>query len=339
MASTTSASTTSAPNFPPIVPPDEATRSRAEQLRTTAPTKAGIPAGSLGRLEGVATWIAACQGSAPAETLSAARMVVVTGEHGVSEAHPEISALPANFNAQVRQNLADAAAPVVDACRSARVSLSIIDATLGTPSGSIDTADALSPEDYERHLRRGMRFADQEADKGTQVLLLGDLGRGLTTVAAAVIGSVCSVEPVKIIGRGSGIDDEAWKTKVAVIRDAMFRVRDDKAVASRVLQQIGSADLVVMAGILAQAAVRRTPVIFDGVGAAAAALCAQMLAPGAAAWWLAASAGTEPAALPALNALGLEPLLDLQLGTGQGLGAVLALPMVRYAVAACSTSV
>ena len=264
---------------------------------------------------------------------------MVTGEHGVAEAHPEISALPADFNAQVRQNLADAAAPVVDACRSARVSLSIIDATLGTPSGSIDTADALSPEDYVRHLQRGMRFADQEADKGTQVLLLGDLGRGLTTVAAAVIGSVCSVEPVKIIGRGSGIDDEAWKTKVAVIRDAMFRVRDDKAVASRVLQQIGSADLVVMAGILAQAAVRRTPVIFDGVGAAAAALCAQMLAPGAAAWWLAASAGTEPAALPALNALGLEPLLDLQLGTGQGLGAVLALPMVRYAVAACSTSV
>lgn len=333
------ASTTSAPNFPSIVPPDEATRSRAEQLRTTAPTKAGIPVGSLGRLEEVATWIAACQGSAPADVLNAARMVVVTGEHGAAEAHPEISALPADFNAQVRQNLADAAAPVVDACRSARVSLSIIDATLGTPSGSIDTADALSPEDYVRHLQRGMRFADQEADKGTQVLLLGDLGRGLTTVAAAVIGSVCSVEPVKIIGRGSGIDDEAWKTKVAVIRDAMFRVRDDKAVASRVLQQIGSADLVVMAGILAQAAVRRTPVIFDGVGAAAAALCAQMLAPGAAAWWLAASAGTEPAALPALNALGLEPLLDLQLGTGQGLGAVLALPMVRYAVAACSTSV
>lgn len=333
------ASTTSAPTFPPIVPPDEATRSRAEQLRTTAPTKAGIPVGSLGRLEEVATWIAACQGSAPADVLNAARMVVVTGEHGVAEAHPEISALPADFNAQVRQNLADAAAPVVDACRSARVSLSIIDATLGTPSGSIDTADALSPEDYVRHLQRGMRFADQEADKGTQVLLLGDLGRGLTTVAAAVIGSVCSVEPVKIIGRGSGIDDEAWKTKVAVIRDAMFRVRDDKAVASRVLQQIGSADLVVMAGILAQAAVRRTPVILDGVGAAAAALCAQMLAPGAAAWWLAASAGTEPAALPALNALGLEPLLDLQLGTGQGLGAVLALPMVRYAVAACSTSV
>lgn len=333
------ASTTSAPNFPSIVPPDEATRSRAEQLRTTAPTKAGIPVGSLGRLEEVATWIAACQGSAPADVLNAARMVVVTGEHGAAEAHPEISALPADFNAQVRQNLADAAAPVVDACRSARVSLSIIDATLGTPSGSIDTADALSPEDYVRHLQRGMRFADQEADKGTQVLLVGDLGRGLTTVAAAVIGSVCSVEPVKIIGRGSGIDDEAWKTKVAVIRDAMFRVRDDKAVAARVLQQIGSADLVVMAGILAQAAVRRTPVIFDGVGAAAAALCAQMLAPGAAAWWLAASAGTEPAALPALNALGLEPLLDLQLGTGQGLGAVLALPMVRYAVAACSTSV
>lgn len=333
------ASSTSTPTFPSIVPPDEATRSRAEQLRTTAPTSAGIPAGSLGRLEDVATWIASCQGSAPATPLDAARLLLVTGEHGVAEAHPEISALPTDFNSQVRQALADATAPVVDACRSARASLSIIDATLGKPSGPIDTVDALSPEDYDKHLARGMRFADQEADKGTSVLLLGDLGRGLTTVAAAVIGSVCSVEPVKIIGRGSGIDDEAWKTKVAVIRDAMFRARDDKAVAERVLQQIGSADLVVMAGILAQSAVRRTPVIFDGVGATAAALCAQMLAPGAAAWWLAASAGTEPAALPALNALGLEPLLDVRLGAGQGLGAVLALPMVRYAVAACSTSV
>ncbi|MGJ4078589.1 nicotinate-nucleotide--dimethylbenzimidazole phosphoribosyltransferase [Corynebacterium macclintockiae] len=333
------APSTSAPTFPPIVPPDEAARSRATELRSSAPTSAGIPAGSMGTLEDVAAWIAACQGAAPAQPLEAARLIIVAGEHGVATAHPEVSALPADFTAQVRQELARAQAPVVDACRAARVSLSIVDATLGKPSGPIDTADALTPEEYDKHLARGMRFADEEADKGTAVLLLGDLGRGLSTVAAAVIGSVCSVEPVKIIGRGSGIGDEAWKTKVSVIRDAMFRVRDDKAVASRVLQQIGSADLVMMAGILAQSAVRRTPVIFDGVGAAAAALCAQMLAPGAAAWWLAASAGTEPATQTALTALGLDPLLDLRLGTGQGLGAVLALPMVRYAVAACSTSV
>lgn len=333
------APSTSAPTFPPIVPPDEAARSRAAQLRSTAPTGAGIPAGSLGKLEDIAAWVAACQNTAPAAALDAARMVLVTGDHGVAEAHPEISTLPADFNSQVRDGILDGQAPLVDACRSAQVALSLIDAAPDKPSGSIDTVDALSPEEYDVHLARGVRIADEEADQGTSILLLGDFGRGLTTVAAAVIGSVCSVEPVKIIGRGSGISDESWKTKVAAIRDAMFRVRDDKAVAARVLQRIGSADLVVMAGILAQSAVRRTPVIFDGVGATAAALCAQMLAPGAAAWWMVASPGTEPATLSALNALGLEPLLDLKIGAGQGLGAVLALPMVRYAVAACSTNV
>ena len=123
----------------------------------------------------------------------------------------------------------------------------------------------------------------------------------------------------------------AWRTKTAIIRDAMYRVRDDRADALQVLRRVGGADLAVLTGLLAQAAVRRTPVLIDGVGVLAAALCAQMIAPGSSDWWVVASKGNEPAITPALRALRLSPVLDAGISAGQGTGALLAVSLVRYA--------
>ncbi|MGP5659376.1 nicotinate-nucleotide--dimethylbenzimidazole phosphoribosyltransferase [Corynebacterium falsenii] len=326
------------PTFPPIVPPDDAARSRARELRAALPASLGTPPQSLGRLEDIGAWIAACQGEPAPRPLESPRLLIISGDNPIASAVPEISALPQDYTSAVSASIRQGDAPIVDACRRVGSKLSPIDATTDQTLGAIDREDAMSADTYAELLKAGQQRADQEADSGTDVILLGDLGRGLTTVAAAMIGSVCGIEPVKIIGRGSGIGDEAWKAKCAAIRDAMYRVRDDRAVAERVLRRVGSANLVVSAGLLAQAAVRRTPVIFDGVGITAAALCAQMLAPGANAWWMAASVGDEPAHLPALRALGLTPVLDMKIGTGQGLGAVLALPMVQHAVEVYSAS-
>ena len=162
-------------------------------------------------------------------------------------------------------------------------------------------------------------------------MVLGDAGRGLTTVAAGVIATICSVEPVKAVGRGSGIDDDAWRTKVAVMRDAMYRVRDDRGDPSRVLRRIGSPDLVVMASFLAQCAVRRTPVLVDGLGSLAAALCAHMMAPGAGAWWMVASQSGEPTHRHALKALHATPLLQMNLCNGLGAAGVMAVPLLEHA--------
>ncbi|MBC2680950.1 nicotinate-nucleotide--dimethylbenzimidazole phosphoribosyltransferase [Corynebacterium anserum] len=320
------------PDFPPVIPPDEEFRRRATAWRSDIPTEFGMPNRSLGRLEQLGAWLAACQSTVPPRPLTDVQLVVVGGTHGVARTHPEISALPETFSQDVLAAISQGRSPLLSAATAEGIRVSVRDADSSHPSGSIDYEDAMTSAELFEYMSRGIEIADDLADQGTQLVLLGDAGRGVTTVAAAIIGSICSIEPVKVVGRGSGISDEAWKTKTAVIRDAMYRVRDDKADASRILRRIGSPDFATLAGLLAQCSVRRTPVLFDGVGTTAAALCAQMMVPGAADWWIAASAGDEPAHVPALKALRKEPLLTSGIGTGQGLGAILAFPLLRHAV-------
>jgi nicotinate-nucleotide--dimethylbenzimidazole phosphoribosyltransferase len=88
-----------------------------------------------------------------------------------------------------------------------------------------------------------------------------------------------------------------------------------------------------MAGFCAQAAVRRTPVLLDGVVVTAAALVADRLAPGARQWWQAGHRSTEPAHALALQQLELEPIIDMRMRLGEGTGAAVALPVLRAAVA------
>jgi nicotinate-nucleotide--dimethylbenzimidazole phosphoribosyltransferase len=99
------------------------------------------------------------------------------------------------------------------------------------------------------------------------------------------------------------------------------------------LATCAGADLAAMAGFCAQAAVRRTPVLLDGLVVTAAALIAERLAPGARKWWQAGHRSPEPAHTPALAELGLEPVIDLGLRLGEGTGAAVALPVLRAAVA------
>ena len=100
--------------------------------------------------------------------------------------------------------------------------------------------------------------------------------------------------------------------KAAAIRDALRRARPHARDPLALLRVAGGADLAVLAGFLAQAAVRRTPVLLDGLVAVAAALVADELAPGARDWWLLAQRSPEPALALAAEHLELTPLLDLQ---------------------------
>jgi nicotinate-nucleotide--dimethylbenzimidazole phosphoribosyltransferase len=95
--------------------------------------------------------------------------------------------------------------------------------------------------------------------------------------------------------------------------------------------------LAAIAGFCAQAAVRRTPVLLDGMVVTAAALIAEQLAPGARLWWQAGHLSTEPAHALALAQLGLDPIVDLRMRLGEGSGAAMALPVLRAAVATCAS--
>ncbi|MBH0121747.1 nicotinate-nucleotide--dimethylbenzimidazole phosphoribosyltransferase [Rhodococcus sp. HM1] len=325
--------------FPPVVSPDREIRRRAD-ARQLALTK---PAGSLGRLEDLGCWIASCQGEVPPHPFRRPRVVVFAGDHGITR--HGVSAYPAEVTAQMVANfvaggaavnilatVAGAGVRVVDIAVDSDTDPSVSEFKIRRSSGSIDREDALTEDETIRAIAAGRAIADREIDEGADLLIAGDMGIGNTTPATVLIATLTNTEPVAAVGRGTGIDDAGWMRKVTAIRDAMRRARPHTRNPIALLRTAGGADFAAMAGYLAQASVRRTPVLLDGVVVTAAAMVAEELAPGARDWWAAGHRSAEPSHAIALRHLNLEPIVDLGMRLGEGSGAVTALPVLQGAV-------
>jgi nicotinate-nucleotide--dimethylbenzimidazole phosphoribosyltransferase len=276
--------------------------------------------------------------------------VLVAADHGITAAG--VSAYPFDVTARrvvaAREHTTPAAVLALVAGASVRVVDVAVDHSpdapapgsplapdpryrVGAGSGRIDRADALTEEETERAVAVGRTLADEEVDAGADLLVPGALGVGATTPASVLVAAVTGTEPVAVVGRGSGIDDETWMRKAAAVRDALRRARPHVRDPLALLRVAGGADLAVLTGFLVQAALRRTPVLLDGLVAAAAALVADELAPGAREWGLLAQGSPEPAFVRAADHLELTPLLELQMRTDDGSGALTALPLVAMA--------
>jgi len=324
--------------FDIVRPPDE--RARLDALaRHEELTK---PPGSLGRLEELGVWLAACQGQCPPNPLRRPRIVVFAGDHGV--AARGVSAYPSEVTAQMVANFVSGGAAINVIAAGVGAGVRVVDMAVDadTPddvakfkvrrsSGPINSADALTDDEVHAALAAGRSIVDEEVDSGADLLVAGDMGIGNTTAAAVLIAALTGTEPVAVVGRGTGIDDTTWMRKTAAIRDALRRAKPVTADPVALLRTVAGADIAAMAGFLAQAAVRRTPVVLDGVICGAAALVAEELAPGARAWWVAGHRSTEPAHSLVLEQLDLEPLLDLKMRLGEGTGAAAAIPLVSMA--------
>jgi nicotinate-nucleotide--dimethylbenzimidazole phosphoribosyltransferase len=276
-------------------------------------------------------------------------VVVFAGDHGV--ARSGVSAFPPEVTAQMVANI-DAGGAAINvlaeiAGATVRVADLAVDADAASErigahkvrrgSGDITVQDALTDAETVDAIAAGRAIADEEVDAGADLLIAGDMGIGNTTPAAVLVAALTNAEPVAVVGFGTGIDDAAWARKTAAVRDALFRSRLVLPDAVGLLRCCGGADLAAMAGFCAQAAVRRTPLLLDGMAVTAAALVAERLAPGARRWWRAGHRSTEPGHGLALAALELEPILDLRMRLGEGTGAAVALPVLRAAVAALSS--
>ncbi|MEB3020935.1 nicotinate-nucleotide--dimethylbenzimidazole phosphoribosyltransferase [[Mycobacterium] crassicus] len=333
--------------FSAVSPPDAAmgAAARARQNRLTKPP------GSLGRLEDLSVWVASCQGQCPPKQFDRVRIVVFAGDHGVTRAR--VSAYPAEVTAQMVANIDRGGAAINALAAIGGAGVRVVDMALNSDagefgtdlspaisahkvrrgSGDISHEDALTADEALAAVEAGRRIADDEVDAGADLLIPGDMGIGNTTVATALVASLTGAEPVEAVGYGTGIDDAGWARKTAAVRDALFRSRSQRSDPLGLLRCCGGADLAALAGFCAQAAVRRTPVLLDGLASTAAALVADRLAPGARAWWQVGHRSPEPAHALACAALGLEPILDLRMRLGEGSGAAMALPVLRAAVA------
>lgn len=324
--------------------PDGGMRRQAEERRerlTVAP-------GALGRLDELGEWLATAQRSVPVKPVERPRLVVFAGDHGV--AGLDVSGRPAGTAHTLVRAALDGASPGAVLARRAGVSVRIVDAGLDCDpdllpdevvrhrvrrgSGRIDIEDALSVEEAEQAVRLGMAVADEEADSGTDLVALGDLSVGGTTPAATLIAALCGADASVTTGRGGvRIDDLAWMRKCAAVRDALRRARPVLGDLVQLLAAVGGADIAATTGFLLQSAVRRMPVILDGVVSAACALVGQRAAFRAPDWWLAGQLTGEPGQAKALDRMAMTPLLDQGVAVGEGTGGLLALPLVQAAAA------
>lgn len=304
------------------------------------------PRGALGRLEDLSVWVASCQGRCPPQQFDRARVVVFAGDHGVAQAG--VSAYPAEVTGQMLDNIDSGGAAINVLAGLAGATVRTVDVAVDRDTGSgahrvrrssgnIAVEDALTADEARAALDAGRRIADDEVDSGADLLIAGDMGIGNTTAATALVALLTDTEPVLAVGRGTGVDDDGWCRKTAAVRDAMYRSRAARSDPVALLAACGGADLAAMAGFCAQAAVRRTPLLLDGLVVTAAALVAERLAPGARLWWQAGHRSPEPAHALALAELNLTPIVDLGLRLGEGTGAAVALPIVRAAVATLSS--
>jgi nicotinate-nucleotide--dimethylbenzimidazole phosphoribosyltransferase len=303
-----------------------------QAARDAVATRAGQvlrPTGALQRLDDVAVWLAGWQRTdQPRVTRPAA--VVFVADHGV--AVHGVSAYPAAVTAEMLRALEKGVATAAVLAADAGVSLDVVDVGVGRPTGNLAVEPALDVDGFERCWEAGRAAI---ADLETDLLVLGEMGIGNTTAAAAVAASLFGGPVEDWVGRGTGVDDDGLARKRSVVEQARHRL-DAAGVHDplEILRHAGGAELVAMAGAAAEARRRSIPLLLDGYVVTAALAPLAVATPGALDHCLAAHRSPEPGHGRLLEHLGLVPLLDLGLRLGEASGALLAVPIVRMAAAA-----
>jgi nicotinate-nucleotide--dimethylbenzimidazole phosphoribosyltransferase len=301
--------------------------SAAAEAALDAKTK---PRGSLGRLEELACRIAGIRGTARPGRLSAT-LVVATADHGV--AREGVSAYPQEVTQQMLANFGAGGAAACVLARATGTSLRVVDAGVGTPTGNIAAGPAMSRADALGWVERGITLAGELAEEGVGIVALGEMGIGNTTAAAALAAALLPAEPATVCGRGTGLDDAGLARKVGAVTRALRANSLDAADPLGALAALGGFEIAVLVGLALGCAAERLVVVLDGFITAAAAFVAARLEWSAVDAMVAAHLSPEPGHRVLLDALGLEPLLDLRLRLGEGSGATLALPFVHASLA------
>jgi nicotinate-nucleotide--dimethylbenzimidazole phosphoribosyltransferase len=199
------------------------------------------------------------------------------------------------------------------------------------PTGDLVDDDGLVPGDVLRLVEAGGALGAELVAGGTRLVALGEVGVGNTTVAAALGAALLGCEPTALVGLGAGSDSAIVAAKRDVVAAAVARAGEGTTL--ELLGRVGGGEIAVLAGVVLGVAGAGGMVVLDGMATGVAALAAVGMEPGAAAHLVAGQRSREPGHPAVLAALGLEPLLDLRLRAGEGVGAALAVNLLRAAVA------
>ncbi|MBI5165256.1 MAG: nicotinate-nucleotide--dimethylbenzimidazole phosphoribosyltransferase [Magnetospirillum sp.] len=283
------------------------------------------PPGALGRLEAISRWLCAWQGRHP-PTVARPRARIFAGNHGVAALG--VSAVPAEVTVQMVANFAGGGAAINQLCRTFGIELAVIPLDLDRPTADFTRAPALTEAEFVAAFRAGLDSVPADTD----LLVVGEMGIGNTTPAAALPCALYGGEAAAWTGRGTGVEGRALARKTEVVAAGVALHRGQPPL--ELLRRLGGRELVAMAGAVVAARLARVPVLLDGYVCTAAAAPLEAAMPGALDHCLAAHCSAEPGHRRLLERLGKAPLLDLGMRLGEGSGAALAVGVAK-AAAAC----
>jgi nicotinate-nucleotide--dimethylbenzimidazole phosphoribosyltransferase len=329
------------------IPPTDASCRQAMLDHSARLTK---PRGSLGRLEELAAWYAGVRGKAPIQRIERATLALFVADHGVVA--EGISAYGSQVTAAMVANVMSGGAAVNALARECGADITLVDVGVAGDLSAAPTRPelmllrrairagtrnlrcepALLRAEVEAAIDVGATVAADAIAEGADVLLLGEIGIGNTTAAAALMSAMLGVPARDVVGAGTGIGSDVLARKTAVVEDAIALHRPDPSDPIGVLAAVGGLEIAALVGCALEGARQGVPVVLDGFVTNAAALVAKAVDRRITSYLLASHASPEPGARIALAHLGLVPLLDLGMRLGEGTGAALALPILRSAV-------
>lgn len=301
--------------------PDEAAITLAKK-RQTELTK---PVGSLGRLEEIAVWYAGWRGNEK-PIVTRPLVAVFAGNHGVTDEN--VTPFPRSVTQKMVENFAAGGAAINQICVAYDLGLKIFDLALDYPTMDI-TKDAAMDE---RGAAATMAFGMESIAGGTDLLCLGEMGIGNTTIAAAICMALFGGEAEEWTGPGTGSTGEYYQRKVAAVKAAINLHKDHLNDPFEVMRRLGGREIAAMIGAILAARMEKIPVILDGYVVTAAAAILYKANPHALDHCIVGHVSAEPAHRKLLEKLGKKPILDLGMRLGEGTGAAMAAGIVKAAL-------
>jgi nicotinate-nucleotide--dimethylbenzimidazole phosphoribosyltransferase len=308
------------------------------------------PRGSLGKLETYAVKMARIQKLVPPR-VDKKGVYVFAGDHGVTR--EGVSLYPPEVTRQMVLNFLSGGAGINALAGGTRWELTAIDAgvagdfpgdedlkpqcrfiraKIGWGSNNFMTGPAMTGEELRNSLETGKRLARDAEERGYDLTAVGDMGIGNTSTAAAILVAA-GFSPQEMIDRGTGIDEKMLAHKREIVEKAVTQ-RKPAQTGEAILEQLGSFDLAMMTGFILGLKDRRIGCVLDGFPVTAAAYMAFMIDKTVADYLFAGHLSKVAGHRPILDAMGLEPIVSLDMRLGEGTGAVIGGFIVELGVLA-----
>ena len=319
---------------------DEAAMAAAKGRQDTL-TK---PPGSLGRLEELSIQLAGITGK-EIPTIKDKVIITMAGDHGVVA--EGVSAFPQEVTPQMVLNFLNGGAAINVLAKHVGARITVVDMgvavdmkphpmlvvkKIASGTANMTVGPAMTRKQAEQAILAGVEVVEAEIEKGLDIVGTGDMGIGNTTPSAAIAAALTGIQPAKIAGRGTGVDDEGMKRKIDAIERALEINEPDAKDGLDVLAKVGGFEIAGLVGVILGAAAHRKPVMVDGFISTAAAMVAVTIAPAVRPYLISAHRSQEYGHSQMVEWLGLKPLVDLDFRLGEGTGAAIG---ISFAEVAC----